>query len=48
MKGRFQMMCEKEINIMIKDVEILKGYLQNSCKSFAFFVSRKELGRGVR
>ncbi len=31
--GSFQSVCEKEVKIMIKEVEVLKLYLKNSCKS---------------
>jgi hypothetical protein len=29
-----QRVCEKEVNIMVNDMEILKGHLKNSCKGF--------------
>jgi len=28
----FQRVCEKKIKIIIKEVKVLKGYLNNSCK----------------
>jgi hypothetical protein len=32
-------MCEKEVNIMVKEVEILKEYFINNFYSFAFSCS---------
>ncbi len=34
--GNFEKVCEEKIKIMVKEVEILKGYLKKSYKSFAF------------
>jgi hypothetical protein len=34
--GNFEKVCEEKIKIMVKEVEILKGYLKNSYKTFAF------------
>jgi hypothetical protein len=38
LRGRFQKVCEKELKIIVSNLEILKRYLKNNCKSFAIYV----------
>jgi len=32
-KGKFSKIFEKEVKIMVKEVEVLKDYLKSSCKA---------------